>query len=209
MRVILKPSLIVVAGEVADASDAAAFAARYAGHVFSLVPQGDKGFVLHNLGPGPEARREPINIHSRIADPELRLIGNLAHTPFELDGKLYQSVEGFWQGLKFGDPEDRMRIAELHGTAAKRAGEAAPVHATFEYRGERFRVGRPDHWRLMREACQAKFTQCDPARRALLSTGERPLVHRMKRDSETIPGVIMADIWMRIRAGLRKLSKPK
>lgn len=203
MRVILKPSLIVVAGEATDTSEAAAFAARYAEHVFSLVPQGDKGFALHNLGPGPEARREPINIHSRIADPALRLIGNLAHTPFELDGKLYQSIEGFWQGLKFDDPEDRKRIAELHGTAAKRAGEAASAQDAFEYRGERFRVGRPDHWRLMREACHAKFTQCDPARRALLSTGERPLTHRMKRDSETIPGVVMADIWMRIRARLR------
>lgn len=209
MRVILKPGLIVVTGEAADMSEAVAFAARYGKHVFSLTPQGEKGFVLHNLGPAPEARREPINIHSRIADPELRLIGNLAHTPFELDGVLYQSVEGFWQGLKFADPEDRARIAELHGSAAKRAGEAAAMFETFDYRGERFRVGRPDHWRLMREACQAKFRQCEAARRALLSTGERPLTHRMKRDSETIPSVVMADIWMRIRARLRNWREGK
>ena len=209
MRVILKPSLIVIAGDAADASDAARFADRHAGHVFSLTPQGDKGFVLRDLGAKPEACREPINIHSRVTDPELRLIGNLAHTPFELDGMLYQSVEGFWQGLKFANSDDRTRMAELHGSAAKRAGEAAPVHETFEYRGARFRVGRPDHWRLMREACHAKFTHCDPARRALLSTGERPLTHKMKRDSETIPGVVMADIWMGIRARLRKPNKLK
>ena len=179
MRVILKPSLIVVAGEAADIGEAAGFADRYAGHVFSLTPQGDKGFVLRDLGAKPEACREPINIHSRVTDPELRLIGNLAHTPFELDGIPYQSVEGFWQGLKFPDHDDRIRIAALHGSEAKRAGEAAPVQETFEYRGERVRVGRPDHWRLMRQACHAKFTQCDPAGRALLSTGERPLMHRM------------------------------
>ena len=37
----------------------------------------------------------------------------------------------------------------------------------------------------------------------LLSTGERPLMHRTRRDSRTIPGVVMADIWMRIRDGLK------
>jgi predicted NAD-dependent protein-ADP-ribosyltransferase YbiA (DUF1768 family) len=137
------------------------------------------------------------------------MIGNLAHTPFQLDGQLYQSVEGFWQGLKFSDPDDRARIAELHGSAAKRAGDEAPPHEAFEYRGEPIRVGRPDHWRLMRQACQAKFTQSEPARRALFSTGDRPLTHRMKRDSEAIPGVVMADIWMRVRATLRKQAGAK
>jgi predicted NAD-dependent protein-ADP-ribosyltransferase YbiA (DUF1768 family) len=209
MRVILKPDLIVVAGDSTDADDVAAFGARHAEHVFTLIVQGGKGFALRDLGLKADACREPINIHSRLADPELRLIGNLAHTPFELDGRSYQSVEGFWQGLKFIDPDDRARLADLHGSAAKRAGEEAPPHETFEYHGERIRVGRPDHWRLMRQACQAKFTQNEAARRALLSTGDRPLTHRMKRDSETIPGVIMADIWMRIRASLRKPATPK
>jgi hypothetical protein len=61
----------------------------------------------------------------------------------------------------------------------------------------------------MRAACHAKFTQNDRARRALLSTGDRPLTHRMKRDSETIPGVVMADVWMRIRARLRGAREAK
>jgi hypothetical protein len=54
----------------------------------------------------------------------------------------------------------------------------------------------------MDRACRAKFTQNWEARSALLATGGRPLVHRMRRDSRTIPGVIMADIWMRIRSSL-------
>ncbi|HEV8714964.1 MAG TPA: hypothetical protein VGX03_19310 [Candidatus Binatia bacterium] len=64
------------------------------------------------------------------------------------------------------------------------------------------RVGTYEHWALMREACWAKFTQHEEAQRALLSTGTRPLTHRTRRDSRTIPGVIMTDIWMRIRARL-------
>jgi hypothetical protein len=42
------------------------------------------------------------------------------------------------------------------------------------------------------------------ARAALLSTCERPLQHPMRRDSEIIPGINMADIWMRIRNRLRQ-----
>jgi hypothetical protein len=56
----------------------------------------------------------------------------------------------------------------------------------------------------MERACRAKFEQCHEAREALLSTGTRPLTHRMRRDSKSIPGVIMADIWMRIRRHLQK-----
>jgi predicted NAD-dependent protein-ADP-ribosyltransferase YbiA (DUF1768 family) len=51
----------------------------------------------------------------------------------------------------------------------------------------------------MRRACEAKFAQHEGARTALLDTGERWLTHRVRKDSRTIPGAIMADIWMRIR----------
>ena len=34
-------------------------------------------------------------------------------------------------------------------------------------------------------------------------TGERPLSHRTRPDSRTIPGVILAEIWMRLRSRLR------
>ncbi len=60
---------------------------------------------------------------------------------------------------------------------------------------------------LMRRACAAKFSQNESAREALLSTGDRPLTHKIKRDSQTIPGVIMADIWMRIRTRLRETKR--
>jgi predicted NAD-dependent protein-ADP-ribosyltransferase YbiA (DUF1768 family) len=55
----------------------------------------------------------------------------------------------------------------------------------------------------MTRACRAKFTQHAEAMAALLGTGERPLVHRMRRDSRTIPGAVMAEIWMKLRAELR------
>ena len=54
----------------------------------------------------------------------------------------------------------------------------------------------------MKQACTAKFTQNPDAAAALLSTGNRRLEHRTRRDSRTIPGIIMAAIWMQIRAKL-------
>ena len=124
----------------------------------------------------------------------LKLISNFAHTPFVLDGLDYASIEGFWQGLKFPDEADRRRLAALHGSAAKDAGFYAPTAEAILFGGERTRVGTWDHWQLMKRACTAKFSQHEPAREALRSTGKRPLVHQVKRDSKSIPGAIMAEI---------------
>jgi hypothetical protein len=56
----------------------------------------------------------------------------------------------------------------------------------------------------MERACEAKFRQHAVAQAGLLSTGARPFIHRMRHDSRSIPGIIMADIWMRIRNRLRE-----
>jgi predicted NAD-dependent protein-ADP-ribosyltransferase YbiA (DUF1768 family) len=53
-------------------------------------------------------------------------------------------------------------------------------------------------------ACSAKFSQHEHARAALVGTGDRPLIHKTRRDSRTIPSVVMADIWMCIRRTLAK-----
>jgi predicted NAD-dependent protein-ADP-ribosyltransferase YbiA (DUF1768 family) len=203
VRVRLKENLIVVTAESGDEPvGVPEWAGRHAGHVFVLVPQDGETFRLVNLGPQAHACRVPINVTSRAADPAVRLISNFAHTPFALDGRTYASVEAFWQGLKFPDPVRRLEIARLHGDEAKRAGCGAPEAPTFEYGGQTIRIGTCDHWRLMRRACQEKFRQDALAKTALLATGDRPLVHRVRRDSRTIPGVVMADIWMSVRRGL-------
>jgi predicted NAD-dependent protein-ADP-ribosyltransferase YbiA (DUF1768 family) len=147
-------------------------------------------------------KMEAINITFDTTPMPLRLISNLAETSFELDGRSYASVEGFWQGLKFTDEADRLRVAELSGHAAKAAGPKAQPGDRFIYEDREFVVGTVDHWELMERANRAKFEQDEDARTALLSTGDRPLVHLVVPDSRTIPGIIMADIWTRIRAEL-------
>ena len=169
-------------------------------HLFSLAAHGTDTLALFDAGPTADVRCEPINITFDSTPMPLQLISNLAETPFMLDGQWFASVEGFWQGLKFADDQARRTIAGLAGPRAKAAGRAAPASDVIVYGGRNVRVGTVDHWTLMERANHAKFEQHRPARMALLSTGSRPLQHRVARDSQTIPGVIMADVWMRARA---------
>ncbi len=151
----------------------------------------------------PTFRAEPpINITFDETPMPLRLISNLAETSFELDGRWYSSVEGFWQGLKFADAADRERLAELAGHSAKSAGPKVEPGDRIVYEGREVVVGTVDHWALMERANTAKFEQDEDARAALLSTGTSPLIHQVAVDSRTIPGIVMADIWMRIREEL-------
>jgi predicted NAD-dependent protein-ADP-ribosyltransferase YbiA (DUF1768 family) len=205
VKVRLKPNLLIVSGETPEEiRELAEWAGRHDEHAFWLTFQDEQTFRMIDLGPKPDACREPINILSTSSDPEIRILSNFAETPFELDGRTYASVEGFWQGLKFEDETKRREIAALVGPRAKQAGEEAGPFETLVYEGHTIRSGSPEHWGLMALACGAKFSQHAEARQALLKTGDRPLVHKPHRDSRTIPGVIMADIWMRVREGLHK-----
>ena len=204
MRVTLKPGLIALSAETDEERDALAqFAALNGDHVFHLPASNGKGLALHDLGLRADACAEPINITSEMREVTWRAIGNLAHTPFVLRGETCASVEGFWQSLKFEDARDRERVRGLSGKAAKVAGYDPPKTDGFIYDNQRILTGSPAHRALMLEACRAKFAQNVEARDALLSTGDRPLAHRVRRDSVTIPGVVMADYWMRIRKSLR------
>jgi predicted NAD-dependent protein-ADP-ribosyltransferase YbiA (DUF1768 family) len=200
MRAQSSEGILVLTPESGEDSAFAEWLAAHAGQVFRL--EGEDGTArLHSLGPEAEACREPINITSQSPMP-LALASNFAETPFVLDGRHYASIEGFWQGLKFPEDSDRRRLAKMHGKKAKDAGSRAPPADTFVYGGTTIRSGTFDHWQLMERACVAKFSQHQAARDALVSTGTRPIVHQIGPDSRTIPGVIMADIWSRIRQQL-------
>ena len=203
MHVVFKDDmLIVVPDGEADTALLDAFTAKRQAHLLRLNRSGS-GMQLVDLGHEDAVRNTPINITSNAPEP-FGLISNFAHTPFTLDGRAYASIEGFWQGLKLPGAAERERVAALFGQDAKRAVTNAETIQTFDYEGSVVRVGMFEHWQLMRRACWAKFSQNEAARKALLATGDRPLMHRVRRDSRTIPGVIMADIWMGVRARLRE-----
>ena len=203
MRVRLKDGLMIVSPESeTERHELALWSAGRDRHMLGLRVQGDGTLRLQDAGPEVEVRSQPINITWDAAPPPLNLIANLAPTPFELDGRRYASVEGFWQGLKFPEGAERDRVAALAGHEAKTAGGALPYGDLVRYSGRDARVGTVEHWALMEAACRAKFAQHAPARDALVSTAGRPIEHKVRVDSRTIPGVVMADIWVRIRRDL-------
>lgn len=203
MKIIFKEKLLILVPEgEADEQNLASWKEGREEHVFSVSLKGS-GMLFGDLGAREHACNEPFPIRSKSPDPAAQLISNFALTPFELDGETYRSVESFWQGLKFEDRLERRQVAEMEGAAARGVGEKKGYGQTVRYQGEEIPVGAWRHWELMERACWAKFTQNADAREALLSTGERPLTHRLRRDSKTIPGALMADIWMRIRHKLR------
>lgn len=199
-----------------ERSDLLTIAGDIAGQQFRVDTVNGETLSLRAAGPGAgetakagraKARAAsgddvPLNITYDTTPMPLRLISNLAETSFELDGRGYASVEGFWQGLKFPDAADRERLAVLSGHEAKAAGPTVEPGDRIVYDGREIVVGTVDHWALMERATLAKFEQDEDARAALLATGTRPLQHKVPVDSRTIPGVIMADIWMRVREQL-------
>jgi hypothetical protein len=143
MKVRLKDGLLVLTAEQDnEIQEVSGWIAAYADHAFRAVSQDSRTILLRDLGPHLEACREPINVSSRAADEAVQLISNFACTPFSLHGRAYASVEGFWQGLKFPDEEDRRRIAQLHGLEAKQAGAEAPEAETRLYEGGLFGSAR-------------------------------------------------------------------
>lgn len=200
---ILKETFLIVVPEGADARVAVHdWKARLHGHVFQVRTDGGVGIAFQDLGLKEVVCNHPINVTSTHPDETIRLIGNFADTPFELDGVTYRTIEGFWQGLKCSDPTARRELAALSGADARRCGREQPYGSMVHYRGGNIPVGTWHHWQLMKRACRAKFTQHAGAGAALRTSAPRPLVHRVKKDSRVIPGVIMADIWMRIRRQL-------
>jgi predicted NAD-dependent protein-ADP-ribosyltransferase YbiA (DUF1768 family) len=210
MRVVLRDAVMVLVPQsAAEMSELKAWASAHASHVFCTRAAASGALELHDLGVRAMACREPINIVSDSTDPAARLIGNFATAPFTLHGQRYVSVESFWQGLKFAADADRRRVAQLEGAQARAEGEKQGYAATVGYGGRQIPVGTFAHWKLMESACRAKFEQNPEAAAALLATGDRPLVHIVRRDSTAIPGVIMAAIWMRLRAALRRRARAK
>lgn len=202
MKISFRNNVIGLSAESPEERAICALLGAADGHVFLLHAATDRGMAFSEIGPEDDARRAPLNIVQSVA-PRFAPISNLAHTPFELGGQRYASVEAFWQGLKRLDPAERRSMARLWGSEAKEQGGGVEQPSAFAYEGVMIGAGSSEHWALMRAACEAKFTQHDAARIALLATGERWLTHKVRRDSRTIPGVIMADIWMRIRTRLR------
>ncbi len=154
---------------------------------------------------------------------ELGIFSNFANTPFELDGKTYASIEGFWQMMKYPDPDDpsdsrhrpdlswkytREQVSELSGFEAKHAGEATKENYEklgikwISYRGKRLEYKGKDqreHYQLIFQATQAKIDQNLKAKELLMKTSSLILRPDHQQSPDATPAYRYHEILMRIR----------
>lgn len=102
-------------------------------------------------------------------------LSNFYPSPMMLDGRLWPTVEHYYQAAKTFDP-DYAETIRLSGTPdeAKRLGNAPECHL------------RPD-WNAykivaMRQALAAKFSQHPDLRSLLMATGEAELMENSRKD---------------------------
>ncbi len=156
---------------------------------------------------------------------ELGILSNFAATPFELDGKQYGSVEGFWQMMLYPEGTDderakdktvtwkytREQVAQMTGFEAKQAGTLAEENMKklgidwCSYNGKHFpyRSATPgEHYRLIVAAMRAKLNQNPEVRRILLATGDLILKPDHHGEENPPPEWKYYEIWMQIRREL-------
>ena len=156
---------------------------------------------------------------------ELGILSNFVATPFELYGKRYASVEGFWQMMLYPEgPDDerakdkrvswkftREQVAQMTAVEAKSAGTPAEENmkklgidwCTFD--GKRFlhRSSRPgEHYRLIVAAMRAKMDQNPEVKRILLATGDLILKPDHHGEENPPPEWKYYEIWMKLRTEL-------
>lgn len=128
---------------------------------------------------------------------ELGIFSNFGATPFIIDAKKFASVEGFWQSLKYPDPDvandprfkitswpyTRKQVEMMVGSEAKAAGTLAnKIYSQFGLKdvnwGEHFfdyvdhAEGSQFHYALVRRALKAKLDQNPELWELLLRTGD-------------------------------------
>jgi predicted NAD-dependent protein-ADP-ribosyltransferase YbiA (DUF1768 family) len=128
----------------------------------------------------PEIDLLPFNVWSRSEEEAGQLMSNFAHTPFELDGVAYASIEGFYVSLLFLDPARRLKLAGLYGLVVSRMGKKSKIRRDKLktcYTGEWFDLGSEPHLRLVKRALRAKLEAHPDIARAFVATMPRPIVH--------------------------------
>lgn len=163
---------------------------------------------------------------------ELGILSNFAATPFELNGKRYASVEGFWQMMLYPEgPDDerakdkrvtwkytREQVAQMTAFEAKSAGTLAEENMKtlgidwVTYNGKRFpyRSQTPgEHYKLIVAAMRAKADQNPEVKRILLATGDLILKPDHHGEPNPPPEWKYYEIWMQIRKELQTaMQKP-
>jgi ribA/ribD-fused uncharacterized protein len=119
--------------------------------------------------PGKYQQEGRVAIVFSAAQPVFGWLSNMSPSPFDLNGKSWQTVEHFYQAAKSLIPEqsEAIRLADTPFLAKRLGGSRA---TTLRPNWDNLRT------EVMQEAIRAKFTQNEDLRTRLLATGDAILV---------------------------------
>jgi len=131
-------------------------------------------------------------------------LSNFSLSPFELDGCLMASVEGFIQGIKFppGHPA-RNRAFASWAWEAKQCGEGADKQFAY-WEDAQIGFGSVEHHRLVERALRARFAQNEGLRRVLRSTRGLDILHLTGEAPQPAPTSLPAELFCRILTDIRE-----
>ena len=188
---------------------------QYPQEWFKKVPQ-NKAYSWEIL---PQAAKKGEVILSKRTP--LGVFSNFSKTPFKFKGRTYQSIEGFWQGMKFPDQQlkndlrkkikwnkTRDQVFDLSAFKAKEAGDQATKIMKkmkidwVSFAGQKFLYWTPKkgkHYQLIVEAMKAKLQQTPGLTDLLKKTKELKLLPDHHQEKNVPPAWHYYQIWMDIR----------
>lgn len=195
----------------------------YPSHWWERVPDSDRRgsweILPHEAGEGE------VILSKRN---ELGIFSNFGATPFSYQGEKYGSIEGFWQMMKYPDPNDkkdprnkfaneypytRDEVKLLDGFISKKAGDDAnKINKKYgiknvSYRGRHFNYkdmgrGSEYHYKIIKGATEAKVYQNHEVKQLLRKTKGLILKPDHTQGSNPPPSYKYFDILMNIRKKL-------
>lgn len=145
-----------------------------------------------------------LNISSTSTDWRGLALSNFSLSPFVLDDILFASVEGFIQGIKFPEGDQRRVQAFCSsGWDAKNLAVQADRSAVY-WAGAHIPYGSTEHHQLIGRAICARIKQSIGLQRALMSTDGLRLIHDTGSEPESPTTSLPAVVFCKILADLRE-----
>lgn len=182
--------------------------------------------VDEQTAPGWEILPQAVNPGEVVLSKrtELGVFSNLAHTPFELDGIKYASIEALWQGMKYPDnnlendiratvtgwKNTREEVFQMYGWDSKAAGNFANQmyydnkFKTINYFNHQFiytdgKEGSQFHLELITRAIREKVIQNAELKSLLIQTKGLKLKPDHFMSEKVFPSFKYHEILMKIR----------
>ena len=117
-----------------------------------------------------------LNINSQSTDSRGRLLSNLTNRPFEINGQMCASVEGFFAGILYplDDPRRRRAFASCYGYSQKMVKDAGKVGVWWN--NKQIIYGSKEHKDLVKRALLECTMQNPDRLEALMATKGLTLV---------------------------------